>query len=58
MAVDLREADEMLTACERNGVKLLIAFQRKALGEIRIAAPRDDGEEAGAATTSEGEESR
>lgn len=28
MAVDLGEADEMLTACRRNGVKLLIAFQR------------------------------
>src|ERR671935_2472749 len=28
MAVDLGEADEMLTACERNGVKLLVAFQR------------------------------
>ena len=28
MAVDLREADEMLTACVRNGVKLMIAFQR------------------------------
>ena len=28
MAVDLGEADEMLTACERNGVKLIIAFQR------------------------------
>jgi predicted dehydrogenase len=28
MAVDLGEADAMLTACERNGVKLLIAFQR------------------------------
>ena len=28
MAVDLGEADEMLTACERNGVKLLIAYQR------------------------------
>ena len=28
MAVDLGEADDMLTACERNGVKLLIAFQR------------------------------
>lgn len=28
MAVDLGEADAMLTACERNDVKLLIAFQR------------------------------
>src|SRR3979411_3018456 len=28
MAVDLGEADAMLTACERNGVKLVIAFQR------------------------------
>ncbi|MEM7345350.1 MAG: Gfo/Idh/MocA family oxidoreductase [Chloroflexota bacterium] len=28
MAVSLGEADEMITACERNGVKLLIAFQR------------------------------
>ena len=28
MAVDLGEADEMLTACQRNGVKLLIAYQR------------------------------
>ena len=28
MAVDLGEADRMLTACERNGVKLLIAYQR------------------------------
>ena len=28
MAVDLGEADDMLTACERNGVKLLIAYQR------------------------------
>jgi len=28
MAVDLGEADAMLTACARNGVKLLIAFQR------------------------------
>ncbi len=28
MAVDLGEADAMLTACERNGVKLIIAFQR------------------------------
>ncbi|MGB0605652.1 MAG: Gfo/Idh/MocA family protein, partial [Candidatus Latescibacterota bacterium] len=28
MAVDLGEADAMLTACQRNGVKLLIAFQR------------------------------
>ncbi len=28
MAVDLGEADAMLTACERNGVKLLIAYQR------------------------------
>ena len=28
MAVDLGEADAMMTACERNGVKLLIAFQR------------------------------
>jgi predicted dehydrogenase len=28
MAVDLGEADAMLTACERNGVKLMIAFQR------------------------------
>ena len=28
MAVDLGEADEMLTACERNGVKLIIAYQR------------------------------
>ena len=28
MAVDLGEADAMLTACERNGVKLIIAYQR------------------------------
>jgi predicted dehydrogenase len=28
MAVDLGEADGMLTACERNGVKLFICFQR------------------------------
>ena len=28
MAVDLGEADRMLTACERNGVKLAIAYQR------------------------------
>jgi UDP-N-acetyl-2-amino-2-deoxyglucuronate dehydrogenase len=28
MAVSLGEADDMLTACERNGVKLAIAFQR------------------------------
>ena len=28
MAVDLGEADEMLTACLRNGVKLVIAYQR------------------------------
>ena len=28
MAVDLGEADEMITACERNDVKLVIAFQR------------------------------
>lgn len=28
MAVDLREADDMITACERNGVKLVIAYQR------------------------------
>ena len=28
MAVDLGEADRMLTSCERNGVKLLIAYQR------------------------------
>jgi predicted dehydrogenase len=28
MAVDLGEADAMQTACERNGVKLVIAFQR------------------------------
>ncbi len=28
MAVDLGEADEMLIACERNGVKLIIAYQR------------------------------
>ena len=28
MAVDLGEADAMLTACERNGVKLLVAYQR------------------------------
>lgn len=28
MAVDLGEADDMLVACERNRVKLLIAFQR------------------------------
>ena len=28
MAVDLGEADAMITACERNGVKLVIAFQR------------------------------
>ncbi len=28
MAVDLREADDMLTACARNDVKLIIAYQR------------------------------
>src|SRR3981081_4660564 len=28
MAVDFGEADAMLTACERNGVKLIVAFQR------------------------------
>ena len=28
MALSLGEADDMLTACERNGVKLYIAFQR------------------------------
>ena len=28
MAVDLGEADAMLTACDRNGVKLIIAYQR------------------------------
>ncbi len=28
MAVDLIEADEMITACDRNGVKLVIAYQR------------------------------
>ena len=28
MAVDLREADDMLTACARNNVKLIIAYQR------------------------------
>ena len=28
MSVDLREADYMLTACQRHGVKLLVAFQR------------------------------
>ena len=28
MAVDLGEADRMLTACDRNGVKLLVAYQR------------------------------
>jgi predicted dehydrogenase len=28
MAVDLAEADAMLTACERNGVKLIVAYQR------------------------------
>jgi predicted dehydrogenase len=28
MAVDLGEADAMLTACERNGVKLVVAYQR------------------------------
>jgi predicted dehydrogenase len=28
LAVDLGEADAMLTACERNGVKLLVAYQR------------------------------
>ena len=28
MAVDLQQADEMLTACARNNVKLLIAYQR------------------------------
>jgi len=28
MAVDLGEADQMLTACQRNGVKLIIAYQR------------------------------
>jgi predicted dehydrogenase len=28
MAVDLAEADDMLTACERNGVRLFVAFQR------------------------------
>ena len=28
MAIDLGEADDMLTACVRNGVKLMIAYQR------------------------------
>ncbi len=28
MAVDLGEADEMLAACQRNGVKLVVAYQR------------------------------
>lgn len=28
MALSLGEADDMITACERNGVKLMIAFQR------------------------------
>ena len=28
MAVDLGEADAMMTACQRNGVKLVIAYQR------------------------------
>jgi predicted dehydrogenase len=28
MAVDLQQADEMLTACARNNVKLMIAYQR------------------------------
>ena len=28
MALDLGQADAMLTACERNGVKLLVAYQR------------------------------
>lgn len=28
MSVDLREADYMLTACARHGVKLIVAFQR------------------------------
>ncbi|HEY2594617.1 MAG TPA: Gfo/Idh/MocA family oxidoreductase [Chloroflexota bacterium] len=28
MAVDLGEADAMLTACQRNGVKLIVAYQR------------------------------
>ncbi|MBT5832349.1 MAG: Gfo/Idh/MocA family oxidoreductase, partial [Candidatus Latescibacteria bacterium] len=28
MAVDLQQADEMLTACNRNNVKLIIAYQR------------------------------
>src|SRR5689334_10056538 len=28
MAVDLGEADAMMTACDRNGVKLVIAYQR------------------------------
>lgn len=28
MAVDLQQADEMLTACTRNNVKLIIAYQR------------------------------
>jgi len=28
MAVDLREADDMLTACARNNVKLIISYQR------------------------------
>ena len=28
IAVDLAEADAMLTACERNGVKLIMAYQR------------------------------
>lgn len=28
MAVDLGEADAMLTACHRNGVKLMVAYQR------------------------------
>jgi predicted dehydrogenase len=28
MAIDLGEADAMMTSCERNGVKLIIAYQR------------------------------
>ena len=58
MAVDLGEADDMLTACERNGVKLMIAFQRPhhatwlkardliregAIGEVRQAQIDDGG---------------
>src|SRR5258707_2600254 len=57
MAVDLGEADAMLTACERNGVKLVIAYQRphhatrlagpepicqRAVGTVR-PGPLDDG---------------